>query len=77
MLIVIALSSGMAALWIYYFGLSRSKAHVAAILEMTWPVMAVLIDVVFFQTVLLPSQYLAAFVMFGAVWQASKSNLAT
>lgn len=74
MLILIALSTGMGALWIYYQGLSRNKAHVAAILEMTWPVMAVLIDVVLFQTVLLPSQYLTAVIMFGAVWQATKAT---
>jgi len=75
MLILIALSTGMGALWIYYQGLSRSKAHVAAILEMTWPVMAVLIDVILFGTVLLPSQYLAAIIMFLAVWQATKAKV--
>ncbi len=75
-LIVIVLFTGMGALWIYYQGLSRSQAHVAAILEMTWPVIAVLIDVVLFQTILLPSQYLAAIIMFGAVWQATQPNSA-
>lgn len=71
-LVLIALSTGMVALWVYYQGLSRTRAQVAAIIEMTWPLLAVLLDVILYQTVLAPTQYLAAVIMLMAVWQVTQ-----
>lgn len=62
-LLLIALSTGMVALYLYYRGLSRTPARVATLLELLFPVTAVFIDVVLYKTTLVPSQYLAAVVL--------------
>lgn len=69
---VIALSTGMVALAIYYRGLARTEAKVATILELVFPVTAVLIDVFFYKSVLMPSQYLAAVILLMTNYQLSK-----
>lgn len=73
-LVAIALSTGMVAMWLYYRGLSQTQAKVAAILELSWPLAAVVIDVVLYDTVLHPSQYLAAIVLLFAMWQVTRST---
>ncbi len=68
-LVVIAFSTGMAALWIYYKGLATTTARVSAIVELAFPVTAVGIDYFLYGTVLAPSQYLAALVLFFAMYK--------
>ena len=75
-LIIIALSTGMVALWIYYKGLQKTEVKVATILELMFPLTAVLIDVIYFKNVLSFSQYLAAFVLLLAVYRLSLLNSA-
>ena len=65
----IALSTGMVALWIYYKGLSTTPARVSAIVELAFPVTAVVIDYVLYGTVLAVSQYVAALVLFFAMYR--------
>ncbi len=72
-LVIIALSTGMVALWIYYRGLKHTEAKVATILELTFPVAAVLIDI-FRGNPLSLSQYIAAAVLFFAMYQVSRLN---
>jgi len=73
-LLAIALSTGMVALWIYYRGLKETEAKVSTILELAFPLTAVLIDIVFYDTVLASSQYLAAAVLLFAMYQVSRLN---
>ncbi len=76
-LIIISLSTGMVALWIYYRGLKRTQAKVSAILELVFPLTGVLIDVVLYRNFLQPSQYAAALALLFAIYQVSKLNLAS
>lgn len=75
-LIIIALSTGMVALWIYYKGLARTEVKVATFLELMFPLTAVLIDVFYYHNVLTLSQYLAAAVLLFAVYRLSLLNTA-
>jgi len=70
--IFIALSTGMVALFIYYKGLKTTKASVATILELTFPLLAVFIDMVVYKSFLLPSQYLAALVLMLAMYKVGQ-----
>jgi drug/metabolite transporter (DMT)-like permease len=73
-LIAIAFSSGMIALWIYYRGLKSTKASVSTIVELIFPLTAVIIDIFLYNSVLAPSQYLAAAVLLVAVYQVARQN---
>lgn len=75
-LVVIALSTGMFALWIYYKGLKQTEAKVSTILELAFPMTAVFIDIFLYKTVLAPTQYLAAAVLMFAIYNVSKVGLA-
>jgi drug/metabolite transporter (DMT)-like permease len=68
----IALSTGMLALWVYYKGLKSTPASVAAIVELAFPLTAVLIDYALYGTVLLFSQYLAAAILLFAMYNVAK-----
>lgn len=67
--VLIALSTGMVALLIYYRGLKITPVRVSTILELTFPFLAILIDVVVYNTVLHVSQYIAAFVLLFAMYK--------
>lgn len=67
----IALSTGMVALFIYYYGLKRTPASVSAICELTWPLSAVVIDYVFFQKTLSLTQTLGALLLLFAIYKVS------
>lgn len=77
MLLLIALSTGMVALWVYYRGLARTEAKIATILELAFPLLAVFIDMVVYKTFLQPGQYLAAAVLFYAMYYVGKLGLAS
>jgi len=74
--LVIALSTGMVALWIYYRGLKNTQVKVATILELTFPFLAVFIDIVLYKNILALSQYIAALVLLFAMYRVSKLNTA-
>lgn len=61
--VLIALSTGMVAMVIYYKGLALVEAKIATLLELLFPVTAVIIDALVFKTTLVPTQYLAAIVL--------------
>ena len=73
-LLIIALSTGMVALWIYYRGLKHTEAKISTILELVFPLTAVLIDIFLYRTTLAPSQYVAAAVLLFAVYRVAKLN---
>lgn len=60
---LIAVSTGMVGLLIYYKGLRTTKVHVSALLELAFPFLAVFIDIFMYHTVLAPSQYIAGAVL--------------
>ncbi|MFZ2555708.1 MAG: DMT family transporter [Minisyncoccia bacterium] len=73
-LALIALSTGMLALWIYYRGLATTPVRVAAMMELAYPTTAVLVDFFLYGTILAWSQYLAAAVLLFAMYKAAKKN---
>ena len=70
-LALIAFSTGMVALWIYYRGLKQTPASVSTIVELTFPVTAILIDYFLYGTTLAMSQYLAAAILFFAMYKVA------
>lgn len=70
--VLIAVSTGMVALLIYYKGLSKTKVHISTILELTFPVIAIFIDMTVYKTTLAPSQYLAAIILVTAMYQIAR-----
>lgn len=72
-LLTIALSTGMVALFLYYKGLEKTPVRIATILELAFPLIAVVIDVILYDTVLHPTQYLAAGVLLYAMIRVSTS----
>lgn len=73
-LCIIAISTGMVALVIYYQGLKRTNASIATVLELFFPTVAVIIDSFVYHTQLVPVQYLAGFVLLFAAWKIAKHN---
>ena len=71
---LIAISTGMVALWIYYRGLKHTRASISTIVELTFPLTAVFIDYVLYGTVLAASQYLAALVLMYAMYRVALLN---
>ncbi len=67
-LLAIAFSTGLVALYIYYRGLRSVPVHVSAILELTWPIVAVALDYIVNGTILTLSQYLAGIVLIGSMY---------
>lgn len=70
--VLIALSTGMVALLIYYKGLAKTPVHISTILELTFPFIAILIDMQLYHTVLSISQWIASFVLVFAIYQIAK-----
>lgn len=58
-LIAIACSTWLVAMYIYYRGLKSTPIHVSAILELTWPIVAVFVDYFMYDTIFSMSQYIA------------------
>src|SRR3989338_1501794 len=68
----IAVSTGMLALWIYYRGLKTTPVRISAIVELAFPMTAVLIDFFLYGTTLAFTQYLAAIVLLFAMYKVSQ-----
>jgi drug/metabolite transporter (DMT)-like permease len=73
-LLGIALSTGMLALWIYYRGLKTTPARISAIVELAFPMTAILIDYFLYDTALVATQYLAAAVLLYAMYKVAQLN---
>lgn len=73
-LAAITFSTGMVALLIYYFGLKRVLASRAAIIELAWPVSAVIIGYVWLNQGLAWSQALASIVLTGAILMIARDT---
>jgi len=73
-LIIIALSTGMVALWIYYKGLQKTEVKVATFLELMFPLTGIILDVIVYHNVLAVTQYIAAAVLLFAIYRLSLLN---
>lgn len=69
---LIAISTGMVALMIYYKGLSKTPVHVSTILELVFPFIAIFIDMFLYKTILNPVQIIFAFVLCFAMYKISQ-----
>lgn len=72
MFLVIALSTGMVALLIYYRGLSKTPVHIATILELTFPFIAIVLDMLVNKTTLSLTQWVAAVLLVFSIYKISK-----
>ena len=70
-LALIAFSTGMLALWIYYRGLRTTPVRVSAIVELAFPMTAVALDYFLYGVTLHVSQYLASAVLLFAMYRVS------
>jgi len=71
---IISVTSGVVALFVYYRGLQNTKASIATIAELGFPVMAVIVNYVFLDAALAPMQMLGIVVILFAVFRLSKVN---
>ncbi|HYF97109.1 MAG TPA: DMT family transporter [Patescibacteria group bacterium] len=71
-IVAITFSTGMIALLIYYFGLKRIPASRSAILELTFPLSAVIIGYLFLEQGLTLTQGMGALVLTGAIYLMAK-----
>jgi drug/metabolite transporter (DMT)-like permease len=74
-LVMIALSTGMVALWLYYRGLQKTEAKITTLLELTFPLLAVVIDAVIYKTFLQPTQIIAAIILMAAMFQIGRIGI--
>ena len=72
LLALIAVSTGMVALLIYYRGLAKTPVHISTILELTFPFVAILLDFIVNYTVLSITQWVAALVLVGSIYKIAK-----
>ncbi|MFA5841011.1 MAG: DMT family transporter [Candidatus Paceibacterota bacterium] len=72
LLLLIAISTGMVALLIYYKGLAKTPVHISTILELTFPFVAILLDFVVNHTVLSFSQWIAALVLVFSIYKIAQ-----
>ena len=70
--LLITCSTGMVALLIYYRGLKYTPVRVSTILELMFPVVAIIIDMFLYHTVLAPTQWIAAAVLLFAMYKVTK-----
>jgi len=71
-LVAITFSTGMVALWVYYFGLKRVMASRSAILELAWPASAVVIGYVWLHQGLTWTQGIAALVLTATIYKIAR-----
>lgn len=73
--VFIALSTGMVALLIYYKGLKETPVRVSTILELVFPVLAIMIDAFLYKTFLAPVQLIAAAILIFSIYKLSALQL--
>ncbi len=73
--VLIALSTGMVAVLIYYRGLKQTQVKVSTILELTFPILAIFIDALLYHSYLSATQLLAAAVLLFSIYKLSVLQL--
>jgi len=67
MILVISLTTGSGAIFLYYYGLTRVRASVATICELSLPLAAVILDYAVNDSVLGPWQIVGGCILIGAI----------
>ncbi len=71
-IVIIAVTSGVVALFIYYKGLENTKASVATIAELGFPMAAVIINWKFLDATLVPMQLLGMVILVFAIFRLTR-----
>jgi len=71
LIVLIGLTTGSGAIFLYYFGLTRVRAIVATICELCLPLSAILFDYLINGSVLGPWQWIGAAVLIAAITKVS------
>jgi len=69
--LIIGLTTGSGAIFLYYFGLTRIRAMLATICELCFPLSAILFDYLFNHKVLTPIQWISAALMVFSILKLS------
>ena len=69
--LIISLTTGSGAIFLYYYGLTRVRASVATICELCLPLSAVMLDYLVNDSVLGPWQWVGAALLVGAILRIS------
>ncbi len=70
-LVVIALTTGMVGIIIYYYGLAKTPARVSAICELVWPASAIFIDYFYFKQGLSATQLIGVVAVLFSIYKVS------
>lgn len=73
-LLIIALTTGMVALSIYYYGLKKTPAWASAICELTWPLSAVCIDYVVYHKTLSMTQWIGSALLLASIYMTTMQS---
>ncbi len=71
---IIAITSGVVSLYVYYRGLQYTKASVATLLELGFPLGAVVVNAIFLKAYLSPMQLVGMAILLHSVFQLSSLN---
>ncbi len=71
-IVLIGLTTGSGAIFLYYYGLRHVKASLSTFLELMYPITAVVLDYLVNKTVYSPVQWIAALVMLFAIVMLNK-----
>lgn len=72
--LIIAFTTGGAAIFLYYYGLKRISASVAAICELAFPLTAIVLEYALRGNILMPSQWAGAIVLLFSIIRVTKIN---
>jgi drug/metabolite transporter (DMT)-like permease len=72
--LLIAFTTGGTAIFLYYYGLKRIKASVAAICELAFPFTAIILEYIIRKNFLDPAQWTGAAVLLFSIIQGSRLN---
>ena len=75
--LIISLTTGSGAIFLYYYGLTRVRASVATICELSLPLAAVLLDYLVNDSVLGPWQWVGGGLLIGAILWISVQGVET
>ncbi len=73
-LLIIAITSGVVSLFIYYKGLQHTKASIATLAELGFPLAAVVVNFFFLKASLAPMQLLGMAILLCGLWYLSREN---
>ena len=71
-ILIISLTTGSGAIFVYYYGLRRVKAIIATISELLFPISAILFDYLINDSVLSSTQLISAAIMVFAIIQLNR-----